>query len=290
MERNFILDPDFSQGAQLYAPEKPMTFTGNIDFMSGKENLKPCWLLTQWNSKNDIRTVAPVRMDDEIVYENEYKKVALSDEGVLTLGVNGTVEYDKPRKVKRDPWVHLYMEQRYAEPYPLDGIEKMKLRFSYSIPYFKDGTPAGELDPAVHASIAVFYVILMDNNPESPAYQQFINFGLMLYDNRTAITPESWFMDTGQNPIDATNMMIYVMDSSVYSDPIYADGKWRHVDFDPLPYFKKAFDIVQEAGSMQGSRFEDLAISSAFFGFEVSGVMDNEMKIRDIFLGTEPSK
>ena len=47
MEKNFILDPDFSQGAQLYAPGKPMTFTGNIDFMKEGEDLKPRWLLTQ---------------------------------------------------------------------------------------------------------------------------------------------------------------------------------------------------------------------------------------------------
>jgi hypothetical protein len=109
----------------------------------------------------------------------------------------------------------------------------------------------------------------------------------MLYDNRSPATQEEWHVDTGQNPIDATNMIVYTMDSAVYCDDVYADGQWHSVDFDPLPYFKKSLQIAQQNDCMAGARFEDLAVSSVFFGFEVPGMMDSEMKIRNIFLGAQ---
>lgn len=283
--KNFILDPKFELGAQVYAPGKPMTYTGSLDFGKKNSDETAAWLLTQWNSKNNIRSTQGEYRNNEYVYENKYKTVALADDGTVTLRVNASEEYLSPRTKKMDRWVHLYMEQRYAKPYPIGDVEKMRLSFDFCIPYFEDHTPEGQLDPSLHASIAVFYIILKDINPDSPAYNNFINFCVMLFDNRTPVTSESWFMDEGQNPLDATNMIIYTMDSSVYTGPVEADGEWHSVDFDPLPYFKKSFEIAQKSNCMQGSRWEDMAISSVFFGFEVPGVMNSEMKIRNIFLG-----
>ena len=283
---NMILDPEFIKGAQIYAPGKPMTFTGNLDFGKDSDG-RPPWLLTQWNSRNSIRTVKGVREGNSLVYENEFKTVARDDDGTITLRVNATKEYTRTRTKLTDPWVHLYMEQRYTQPYPIGSAERMRLQFSFSIPFFRDGTPEGELDNSLHASIAVFYIILKDMNPESACYGQFINFCVMLYDNRTPTTKEEWHLDAGQNPIDATNMMVYTMDSTVYCDSVIADGKWHDVDFDPLPYFRKSFDIAQRNNMMSTTKFEDLAVSSVFFGFEVPGVMDNEMKLRAPFLGAE---
>lgn len=282
---NFVLDPNFENGAQIFSPGKPMTYSGKLDFGRDVRDKTASWLLTQWNSRNNIRLVKGERSGGRYVYENEFKTVALDDDGTLTLRVNAGKEYPRPRKSLMDPWVHLYFEQRYLEPYPIGNADKMKLGFSFSIPFFKDHTPEGELDPGLHASIAVFYIIVKDINPDSPGFNDFINFCVMLFDNRSGVTKESWHLDSGQNPVDATNMMIYTMDSSVYTDPVYADGAWHEVDFDPLPYIRKAFETAQENNFMKGSSFEDLAVSSVFFGFEVPGVMDSEMRIRDIFLG-----
>ena len=87
-------------------------------------------------------------------------------------------------------------------------------------------------------------------------------------------------MDSGQNPIDATNMIVYTMDSSKYASPVYADGEWHDVDIDLLPYFEHSLNLAHKSGCMTTTKFEDLAIRSIFFGFEVPGVMDCEMKIR----------
>ncbi len=283
---NIILDADFSQGAWIYSPAKPMRMTGKLPLSDSEED--PEWLLTQWNSKNNIRGTQAQVVDGAYIYENEYKTVARDAQGVLTLRVNASEEYHRVRTSKMDSWVHLYFEQRYANPYPLAGMGSAPLRLSFCVPEFRDATPEGELDPSLHAAIAVFYVILKDMNPQSPAYGDFINFCVMLYDNRTPVTPESLFVDSGQNPIDATNMMIYTMDSSTYAGEVYADGVWHDIDIDLMPYFQHALRETQERGYMAGTKMEDLCISSVFFGFEVPGVMDCELRVRDLSLGLKP--
>lgn len=281
---NIILDPEFKNGALVYGPAKPMTLVGKIKLTDSTE--RPNWLCTQWNSRSNINRI-PLRIDENgsYIYENEYKTVARDPDGTLTLRVNASVEYTRIRKSKIDPWVHLYFEQRYSKPYSLAGMQKAPLKFSFCIPEFVDATPKGQMDPSVHAVIAVFYVILKDINEKSPTYGQFINFCVMLYDNRTGVTHESMFIDSGQTPVDATNMMIYTMDSSTYVDPVYADNKWHDIDIDLMPYFIHALEWTKQEGFLQECSLDDLSISSVFFGFEVPGYMDCEMKIRDLSLG-----
>ncbi len=282
--KNMIQDADFRQGATIISPAKPLRMVGKLP-LSDMPDAQSIWLVTQWHSKCNIRTIPLVIEDGAYVYKNEYKTVARDPDGTLTLRVNASEEYSRVRESIQDPWVHLYFEQRFAEPHPIGDAEEMRMQVKFAVPHFRDATPDGKTDPSVHAVIAMVYIILKDMNPESPAFGQYINFCVMLYDNRTGVTPEDWFVDTGYNPQDATQMMIYQMDSSEYVDPVYADGTWHTVDFDPLPFFKKALAISQEQGCMVGSKFEDISVSSVFFGFEMPGMMDCEIKIKDLFLG-----
>lgn len=283
---NMLFDPTFEEGATIYSPSKPMRMVGKLDLGKGDAS-QPRWLLTQWHSRSNIRTIPLVVRDGSYVYENEYKTVARDPDGTLTLRVNGGEEYERVRESLLDAWVHLYFEQRYTEPYPIGDAEKMRFAIDFSVPYFHDATPEGQLNPNVHAVIAMFYIILTDMNEDSPSAGNYINFCIMLYDNRTPITPEMTHVDTGQNPVDATDMIVYTMDSSVYAGPVVADGAWHSVDFDPLPYFKHALERAQADGCMVGTRFEDLSVTSTFFGFEVPGMMDCEIKVRDPFLGRD---
>lgn len=281
---NFLFDPTFAEGATIYSPAKPMRMVGRLDLGKGDAS-RPQWLLTQWHSRSNILSI-PVRITDgSYVYEDAYKTVARDPDGTLTLRVNGSEEYVRVRESLLDAWVHLYFEQRYAEPYPIGDAQAMRFAIGFSVPHFRDATPEGQLNPNVHAVIAMFYIILKDMNEASPSYGNYINFCVMLYDNRTPITREMTHVDTGQNPVDATDMIVYTMDSSVYAGEVVADGVWHHVDFDPLPYFQHALARAQADGCMVGTRFEDLSVTSVFFGFEVPGMMDCEIKVRDPFLG-----
>ncbi len=277
---NIIQDPGFVNGATVISPSKPMRMVGRIRLSEEGSN-QPDWLLTQWNSRNNIMRI-PLVIDENgaYVYKNEFKTVSRDPDGTLTLRVNGGEEYVRTRTSLLDSWVHLYFEQRYLDYTPLAGTKNANLTLSFSIPHFEDRTPAGELNPNLHAVIAVFYLTLADDNPESPCYGQFINFCVMLYDNRTGITREETHMDSGQNPIDATNMIVYTMNSAEYASPVHADGEWHDVDIDLLPFFKRSLELAHKGGCMTSTKFEDLAIRSVFFGFEVPGVMDCEMKIR----------
>lgn len=283
---NLVLDPSFEMGATIFGPAKPKTFMGYLR-LSNTETIQPRWELTQWNSRFNIRRIKAEIINGEYIYQNEYKTVARTQDGTLTLRVNASEEYERVRKSKLDSWVHLYFEQHYMQPYSLKDAAKATLKLSFTIPEFLDKTPEGELDNTQHAVISVFYIILQDTNPASPSHGQYINFCVMLYDNRTGVTDESLFVDSGQNPIDATNMMIYTMDSRVYAKPVYADSEWHDIDVDLMPYFSRALEETQKRGLMQGSSIEDISISKIFFGFEVPGMMDCEMKIRDLFMGLQ---
>ena len=278
---NIIEDPLFVNGASVVSPAKPMRYVGRIK-LSDEGNETPSWLLTQWNSRNNIMRIPLMVNDGVYTYENEFKTVSREPDGTLTLRVNGAKEYTRTRTALIDPWVHLYMEQRYYDtPKSLEGAMELRLNTDFCIPFFENCTPEGEYNPNLHAVIAVFYLTVEDTNPESPSLGQYINFCVMLYDNRTGITREETHMDSGQNPIDATNMLVYTMDSSVYATPVFADGVWHTIDVDLWPYIQKALSIAQRQGCMIGTRKEDLAIRSVFFGFEVPGVMNCEMKIRN---------
>lgn len=285
---NIILDPSFLNGGIVYSPSKPMRMSGKIT-LSDHSVEWPQWLVTQWNSRNNLVRTKLRKIDGSYIYQNEFKTVARDADGTLTLRVNGGEEYERARTSLLDGWVHLYFEQRYQVPYPLQGADMARLNLSFAIPYFEDYTPKGELNLNLHAVISVFYIILKDVNPDSPSYEQYINFCVMLFDNRTGVTKEESHMDSGQNPIDATNMLVYTMNSEVYADPVYADGAWHDVDVDLMPYFRRALQLAQQKNCMMGTRFEDLAISSIFFGFEVPGVMNCEMKLRNpsLVLGKE---
>lgn len=286
---NIILDPDFSDGGIVYSPSKPMRMSGKIA-LSDQNAEWPKWLITQWNSRNNVIRTELQKTDGNFIYQNEFKTVARDADGTLTLRVQGGEEYERVRTSLLDSWVHLYFEQRYQTSYPLRGSDTARLNLSFSIPYFEDCTPEGELNPNLHAVISVFYILLKDENPASPSYEQYINFCVMLYDNRTGVTKEETHMDSGQNPIDATNMLVYTMNSEVYADPVYADGAWHDIDVDLMPYFRRALQLAQQKNCMMGTKFEDLAISSVFFGFEVPGMMNCEMKLKNLSLVLEKER
>lgn len=52
-----------------------------------------------------------------------------------------------------------------------------------------------------------------------------------------------------------------------------------------MPYFIHALEWTKQEGFLQECSLDDLSISGLFFGFEVPGYMDCEMKIRDLSLG-----
>lgn len=280
-EGNMIEDLTMDGGALVFnAIQGASRVNGRLDFGKDLEGKSAKWIVTQWNSRNDLAKIEGKREIDAYVYKNEYKTVALADDGTVTLGVNGSLEYDAPRKRPSDPWLHLYMEQRYyTEPKPLQG-DKLQLEFDMRITETVTQMKEEEIDPNIHATIAVLYFTFADLSGSG----QYINFCVPLYDNREDIPKGSWHLDVVGPSAGLTNQLIYTMEGAdIYKAPT-GNGEWHHVNVDLKPYVVEALEIAQQNNFLLGLKYEDLGLNSAFYGWEVPGIFKNEMQMRNLVL------
>lgn len=275
---NWIVDTGFDRGAMVFNPvQGSVRVNGKIDFGKNIEGQVSDWIVTQWNSKSDLAKIAGKREGDQYVYEDKNKKVALADDGTVTLKVDTGAEYDKPRSRPTDPWIHLYLEQRYKKPYPLTG-DRLDIQLEARIPESVSLMTEESYDPGLHASIAVFYLILKDLGDSG----QFINFCVPIYDNRQDIPEGEWHLDSGFNPAGDTHQLIYTLDGSRIYDKPTGNGEWHRVDANLKPYVEEALAIAKENGFMQDVAYEGLGLSAIYIGWETPGVFRSELQIRNM--------
>ena len=283
---NYILDTSFSGGATVFAPIKPpITISGKLDFGKNITGKTTQWILTQWNSLNNIIKTSGQRVGDTYEYANSNKTIGVSDDGTVTFIYNASKDYLQPRTSPQDPWSHLYFEQHYSDQDEARNLGKYKsvnVTYNFEIPFCNNLTPKDVYNPDIHASIAVFYLILQDINPSSPGYGDFINFCMPLFDDRVDIPKKEWHMDSGTDPNDATNKMVYTMDGNILYNSPTGDGKWHNVNIDIMPYIKEAFNIAKNNNCMKNTQFSDIGLGSFFFGFENTGMFDSELKINNM--------
>jgi len=275
---NMIEDLAFEGGAMVFnAIQGASRINGKLDFGREIDGKITKWIITQWNSRSDLAKIEGKREGSAYVYRNDYKTVSLDDDGTITLGVNGGMEYDKPRARSSDPWLHLYLEQRFKKPKPLLG-DDLNVQFDMRITEAVTQMAEADINPDIHATIAVFYLILMDLNGSG----QYINFCVPLYDNRHDIPPGGAHLDVVGPVSGLTNQLIYEMDGKKIYDAPTGNGEWHHVDVDLKPYIEEALNIAQQNNFLVGRTFADLGLSSMFVGWEVPGIFKNELQINNI--------
>ncbi|GBG10182.1 hypothetical protein PAT3040_04900 [Paenibacillus agaridevorans] len=277
---NWIQDIGFDNGAMVFNPiQGAMRVNGKIDFGKNIEGEVTDWIVTQWNSRSDLAKMEGKREGDRYIYANEYKTIAVADDGTVTLGVDATKEYDGPRVRPTDPWLHLYLEQRYKEPRRLEG-DKLQVRFDVRVTENVNLMTNAEYNPDLHASIAVFYLILSDMNGSG----QFINFCVPIVDNRSDIPHGEWHIDSGGAAAGNTNQLIYTLDGNKIYDGPTANGEWHEVDIDIKPYAEEALAIAKQNGFLKDETYEDLGLSAIYIGWETPGIFRSSMDIKNMII------
>nr|WP_247740832.1 hypothetical protein [Cohnella sp. LGH] len=278
---NWILDTGFERGAMVFHPiPGAARVSGKLDFGRDLEGLKSEWIVSQWNSKSDISKITGKRDSKMYTYENASKTLAVADDGTVTLRVDTGEEYDTPRVRPTDPWVHLYLEQRYGSPYRLADRDDLRLRFEARITESESLMSPEQYDPGLHASIAVFYLIVGDLSGSG----DFLNFCVPIYDNRHDVPPGEWHIDSGFNPAGDTHKLIYTLDGGGLYDSPTGDGQWHRVDVELQPHIEQALEIAKQNGYFDGVSYSDLGLEAIYIGWEVPGVFRSEMQIRDMAL------
>jgi hypothetical protein len=282
--RELINDPHFQNGFLLLEPKpgKRVVY-GAIteDAAAGK----PSWDLGQWSSKYPLTAEVTKRLaNGGFCFTNVAKRVCVGAPGTaeadLRFAVNASAEYgDRARKSQDEPWIHLLAQQDIANPPSLTELARcpfhVEARLIRSVLF-----QTNQYTPALHAAQFTIYLTVANRNPKSPGYGQYFWFGIPVYDNRSRIAPSFQARDFG-----GTAMFIYNLPSDVFAKESTHDGQWVTFASDVLPLMRDGLKAGWKGGFMPGSvEFADYRVTGIFLGWELPGIFDVEMQVRNLSL------
>ncbi|MCW5552480.1 MAG: hypothetical protein KIS67_10040 [Verrucomicrobiae bacterium] len=287
-ERELIRDLHFRNGFLLLEP-KPGKRVVYGEVTDASASAKPTWDLCQWSSRLPLEAVRAERSPDGFLcFTNLAKRVGLGEGGAdLSLGVNASVEYaGRARKTPTEPWVHLLVQQEIEQPPALADLAACRFHVEARLTRSKLFR-TDDFSPSLHAAQFLIFLTVANRNPASPGYGQYFWFGIPLYDDRARMVPAYQAQDFGD-----TKMFIYTLASDVFTNQSTHDGQWVTFARELLPLLREGLAAGWQRGFMAGSRDEvDYRLTGIVIGWEVPGVFDVELQLRNLSLraSTAPS-
>lgn len=283
IERELIRDPHFQFGFILLAPTPGnRVVLGNLPGHEPAE--KPVWLLEQWSSQHPLALTPPQRLTNgSLRYANVAKAVTVGRPGTadadLTLAVKASTEYGTRSRKAGEPWVHLLVEQDLRSPPALGHLASARLQVQARLRASqKISTP--DYTPTLHAAQFQIFFSVQNLNHQSPGYGQYLWFGIPLYDDRQRMPPAHKARDTG-----GTRMFIFTPAGDTYTTRSAHDCEWIAVDKDLLPLMREGLQTAWQQGFLNDSRaLADYRIAGMNLGWELPGVFDVEMQVRNLSL------
>lgn len=281
--RELIRDSQFRQGFTLIAP-KPGQRTEYGELPGEDSTAKPVWDLDQWSSRFPLAARQPVVLANGARrFANDAKRITLgtpgSEQGDIALAVNGHVEYDGRAREAGEPWVHLLLLQPIQNPPSLAEVSSARLHVEARLLRSKL-LKTEDYSPDLHAAQAQIFFSVQNRNRASPGYGQYLWFGIPLYDDRSRSPKAFQAQDTG-----GTNMFIYTPGASVFTNQSAHDGEWISIDKDLLPLMREGLATAWTRGFLNDSHaWADYRIAEMNLGWEVPGLFDVEMQVRNLSL------
>ena len=273
--RGFLLSyPDSSNGR---AVEKVLNF--------GAGNNVPVWRLCQWATKHSLASSPCVRgADGSFSYENETKRVVVchadSPHRGLILDIRGGAEYGARPRQAGESWPHLLVEQDALRLWALDKLEAVRFRIRVRLLHSKNGIPAGEYDPKLHAAQFQMFFIVKNIRPQSTDRGNYFWFGVPFYDSRHDIPPAYMAADAGKK--DATGKFIYTVAGAALGETTLQTGQWVAVNVDLLPHIVKGLQEAAKRGYFRSSDPRDYAVANMNLGWEIPGTFDAAVQVQDL--------
>ncbi len=287
--RELIRDPRFRTGFRLIDP-KPGRRAVYGQLTVKTDQAEPAWDLDQWSSRFPLDATTPTAPQPGIRrWANAAKSVTLGgdDTGAfdLSLGVNARVEYGGRTRKSGEPWVHLLVEQAFAEPPSLAAVRSARLRIQARL-VRSEFQRTDDYSPGLHAAQFQMFLTLQNRNRTSADHGQLVWFGIPLYDDRSRFSKEHKAQDTG-----GTAMFIFTPGGELFCDRSAHDREWITVDQELKPLWLEALAHARKQGFLQASGDPaDFAITTMNLGWEVPGLFDVEMQVRGLSLMIESGK
>lgn len=284
--RELIRDPHFERGCRLYEPKTGRHVEyGTIAGVA--KDAQPVWGLAQWSSREKLLPAPPQMLPSgALCYSNAAKAVTFGAPGTadadLALAVNGGFEYaGRPRR-KGEPWPHLLVEQRVENPPSLAALSRAQFHIAARLKNSRRRDMPG-YSPQVHAATIQIFFTLQNQNKKSAGYGKYLWFGVPFYDDRHRFSKSHQAQDGGK--ADATGMFIYTVAGSEFTTRSFHDREWVTIDKDLLPYMRAGLQTAWQRGFLTDSQsLADYRISGMNLGWEVTGILDVEMQLRDLSL------
>jgi hypothetical protein len=283
-ERELVRDAHFQGGFQLLEvkPGKRVVY-GQLSGRPGSGHGGAAWDLAQWSSRMPLAAQEPVRGQGFLMASNEAKQVVVGVPGTvwadLSLGVNAGKEYPRPRASTAEPWVHLLVQQDFVDPPRLGNLQRcfvsLDARLKRSIL-----VTTNAYSPSLHAAQFLVYLTLANRNPAAPGYGECFWFGIPVFDNRYPMVPAYEAQDFGD-----TKLFIFTPGTKEFCSESLQGGQWVRFRRDLLPLMREGFAHGQVKGFFKpSSKWEDFRPLGIFIGWEVPGVFDVDLQIRDLSL------
>ena len=274
-------DPSLDGGVVLLAPLAVDGKGVPVDtFYFGKTSKEPVWRLCQWSCRHDLQGAQVSDTEYGVEYPGESLSMARHSDGVLTMKLDASKEYLKPRTAD-EPWAHILIETDL--PFvPVNDYESLEL--TYSMRILKCENRMGEdYNKTVHAAQALGYFHLTNNNPQSADYRMGMWLGVGLYDNRE---PGGMLQKVMSHLDKGTQTYIYCRPSACFfgEGTDFADGAWHPAYVNVRETLGEALAHFKDQGLFSDSDVEDFAFTSMNFGWEVPGTFDCALQAKDFSL------
>lgn len=199
----------------------------------------------------------------------------------IRLEVLGTAEYAGHMRAYGEPWPHLLIEQRFAEPIQPAPLTRLAFAVEMRIPYCKPLSGAA-MNPSLHTAHVTAFWTVHNLKPDSPDFQDMIWFGIPFFDARKEIPGPHYALDSGK--ADASNKFICTLDGKRFWKEPTGDGRWLPLETDLRQLLREGLAISQEHGYLKNTQFEDLAITTFNLGWEIPGPYDAAIELRGLSL------
>jgi len=282
-----IHDPNFQNGLRVIAPELGPNRTRIVERIlqwTGCQG-SPRWNLAQWHSNFSIADAGLDYLPPGAVrVANEAKTVIVgmpeTPDAHLDLRVDSWPEYDGQARQAGQPWPHLLVDQSLSQRPSLAELFQLQfhieaiLRYAYQY-------PSPDYAPSLHCAQYHVTFILQNLNESSAGYGDFLWFQVPLYDSRWQIPPPYISQDTA----DPSAKLIYNPGGQAYTSETLHDGYWLTVDKDLRLLLLDALQAAWDRGYLQDSQDPaDYCLSSIIIGWEVPGLNEVEIQIRNLSL------
>ena len=233
---------------------------------------EPVWNVAQWWSKHNLKDGEESITDTVYSLKDQSKKVEINRKyGSITLEINASEEFETFNPVAPAKWPHFLIEQLIAK-IPLADAEKLEAKLDFTITKNEDKRGAGGYG---FQSQFAWFIYIVDTNPKSEGFGNFLWFGLNIFDSTKVYAPASAQQDTA----GGLGNFIYSLGANEFMEKRVKTNVNNRFSVDILPEIKTALETAQSKGFMTGTTVEDCSITGTNIGWEVFDRWDESITI-----------